>query len=934
MILLRANAELKVVFVKLINTMGKNFKWNEVFIIRNNNLVLTGSDSVLMFDFGNRAVGSNTAEVNLKEDSIIQITKNELLGNVLNMTLYAFGKWGKIKGLTVERDYPQINSLFGNILKEIAVEPVLTEESLRLYRDGVQITYEDMVQLILDRQKKEDREAEQQADENPSEEAGKEKGKYDIGLWHKIVWKGERYTFENEELTEEEKIKSRIGNNFYKVGYQCPICSKKLSMVIYPEGEELLIETDEKGVYLARAYTCHTCHRLFTPKPHLLLADGSVYTLDFEDDKEAYEDYIEIIGKTGVRSYNCNFNEYEADYRKDKIENQTPLEDVCKRLNKLSDLEVDRLKEKMDSGFYPPKSAVKFNKAVLKEIKKRKRHSKAAKEEEDSAFRLTRFSEQEADHSGKPGVVRSRSGRGRDMVRNHIPKLRGSMIGNKKEYDSESIQGNSSQKDLPHSSEYTSEKTSKKDSGINLSHTSGSNSRQSFRNKLYDTSKHTSNDDFNHFSDYDRNQEAVTSESAASSKPTGVASEARSDRSEPVRFLSKESSLREKAEACRGKDYRNVIRTMEEIKKEDLKEKFREELLQPLAKLLEEKGRKELEAIRLKIPADITKKQYLMLKDTIRQYKDIDHSTYLTYLDHIREEAEKQEITVFIKKAGARDRKSFMQLYQNLKKEDFEERIAAPFLETIHDKIYAMDEATIKKLCGDPAELSFEDGIRAYKEISDSELLPELKTNILGIIDQRLTKIKMNECEQLIGKLAKDMGKIITEKGRVHYYNVRKGSRTDQESEESLIIQNALNTYAAGRGKYEFPILICDASMKENGRRGFVLTPDHIFYNTLTESGTLDVLDIEELIARKGKNVCAVSERQGRIKLSNDLNLSDVKAFCKGLDEFITYLKEKPESRDVAYIAKEKHSVKCCYRCGHIYRGDNVCPKCGAKFNE
>jgi rubrerythrin len=122
--------------------------------------------------------------------------------------------------------------------------------------------------------------------------------------------------------------------------------------------------------------------------------------------------------------------------------------------------------------------------------------------------------------------------------------------------------------------------------------------------------------------------------------------------------------------------------------------------------------------------------------------------------------------------------------------------------------------------------------------------------------------------------------------------------------------------------------------MKANGGRGFVLTPDHIFYNTITEAGILDVMNVEKITSHKGRKIYAETEHSGRIKLSNSLDLSNVEEFTEILDEFVAYLKEKPESRDVAYIAKEKHSVKCCYRCGHVYKGDNVCPKCGAKFNE
>jgi transposase len=96
-------------------------------------------------------------------------------------------------------------------------------------------------------------------------------------------------------------------------------------------------------------------------------------------------------------------------------------------------------------------------------------------------------------------------------------------------------------------------------------------------------------------------------------------------------------------------------------------------------------------------------------------------------------------------------------------------------------------------------------------------------------------------------------------------------------------------------------------------------------------------MNIEQLITYKklgNTNIYADRGEGGRVKLSNSLKLSKLTPFVNVLNDFVSYLKEKPESRDVSYIAKEKHSVKCCYRCGHIYQGDNVCPKCGAKFNE
>ena len=32
-------------------------------------------------------------------------------------------------------------------------------------------------------------------------------------------------------------------------------------------------------------------------------------------------------------------------------------------------------------------------------------------------------------------------------------------------------------------------------------------------------------------------------------------------------------------------------------------------------------------------------------------------------------------------------------------------------------------------------------------------------------------------------------------------------------------------------------------------------------------------------------------------------------------------------------LAKEKHDVICCFRCGYVYKGLKECPKCGYKQN-
>ena len=68
-------------------------------------------------------------------------------------------------------------------------------------------------------------------------------------------------------------------------------------------------------------------------------------------------------------------------------------------------------------------------------------------------------------------------------------------------------------------------------------------------------------------------------------------------------------------------------------------------------------------------------------------------------------------------------------------------------------------------------------------------------------------------------------------------------------------------------------------------------------------------------------------------KLPYAVGTSEMEDWAGILDGFISYLQEKPASRKLKYLAKETHDTICCFRCGHIYRGSDVCPECGYKMN-
>ena len=168
MIVLKADSELKMTFERLIKTMHANVNWTGLFVALDNYLILQGEVRSLFFHFDSRKVAENIVDLPIKEDEI-KDTDEAAVRDVINMILYAFGKWGTIQGLRVEKNTEQLNTLFGHVLAGIYIEPEYTTQYFRFYHAGKRITYEDVIQAALEA--KEAVQKEEEADEEQ-------------GLWH------------------------------------------------------------------------------------------------------------------------------------------------------------------------------------------------------------------------------------------------------------------------------------------------------------------------------------------------------------------------------------------------------------------------------------------------------------------------------------------------------------------------------------------------------------------------------------------------------------------------------------------------------------------------------------------------------------------------------------------------------------------------------
>ena len=187
-------------------------------------------------------------------------------------------------------------------------------------------------------------------------------------------------------------------------------------------------------------------------------------------------------------------------------------------------------------------------------------------------------------------------------------------------------------------------------------------------------------------------------------------------------------------------------------------------------------------------------------------------------------------------------------------------------------------------------------------------------------------------------KLQKEMEESgITEPERHHYYPARKVVEKEAAPEETEVIDYAKATYGAGLGLFEYPIWLADTSRNKSGERGMFLTPEQLYYSTLMTSYRMSIFSIDHFEAATGllnKGLYVYQKGGTKTKLPYAVEAEDLPKLAEVLDAFVKYLQEKPFSRKESYLAKEKHETICCFRCGHVYKDLDACPKCGFKTNE
>lgn len=936
MIVLQATPELRVTFKKLIQTMEVQVNWNGLFVVIDNTLILQGDVRSLFFHFDSRKVITNIIDLEIPLQKITLIEGNPYVKNVINMLLYAFGKWGNIKGLKVEKDYRQLSQLFANILTELEIESEYTPDHFWFFENGVRIVYEDVMQSAIEHK------------EHTPETLEEEKK----GLWHKLIWKHVYEDFGVEETTIKERNRNRLGNNFYLTSFLCPVCENKIHSVVYPVGKEFVIDTDEGQVRLARAYTCSRCCSFYTPRPDRLLIDGDCYVMDFAGDRLAYEDYQELLGRKGERVCNHNFNEYvnkrvgavASAVRKPKEKFELPeLNRVLSEVEALSDREFERLMAAIEEGYYPEKEVEAIEKVIWKEHKERKNGKISEKKRKKNAENSSVKDELTIEHKKLNEKV-SRYKTRLELFPRLSERQRNELV---KQISTDAFLDESQReelldtaKELRHKDTYERLKervvSAKNKNPLVMFKLYGeideADMEESERQKLLQMSGLSRKDYDNYLKDQEEEQRSKTVVKTPGEEAIFTEKERKKTGKGTVAggtIESTDSSLKRRGTSINKSDWKKAGRDdgktsrlssagtatkPSERRKYDFVE---EEEVSSSAK----RGRFEADE-----------------KSVVKDGENFSEETGEKKKRKKRPITDLSEVRTILLRTRPDDRQTLQEILDSLFEGQFEKEEAAPYIEEVKEKIKKLDEAYIDNILAGYMEMTSEEGEEAYKKIAQAELLPEIKTDALKQLERRLSKIKADECELLVQKLQKEMREAgIEEPERHHYYPAKKVLEKEATPEEVEVVNGAKDHYGAGLGLFEYPIWVVDTTRNQTGEKGMFLTPEQLYYSTLMTSYRMSIFTIDHVEAATGllnKGLYVYQKGGTKTKIPYAVEGEDLPKLAQVLDNFIKYLQEKPFSREASYLAKEKHDMICCFRCGHLYKFLEACPKCGFKANE
>ena len=915
MIVLKSTAELHLVFNKLIKTLSVPVEWNGNFVISGNFLILPGKERSVIFNYDTRRVTTNLSDDKLSRKVPEPIKEGSGLINIFNLVLYAFGKWGALKGITVEKDYKKINTLVGAVFGAYGVSADYTEQHCFWYKDGTRITYEDVIQLAIESEHRQP-----ESEEDIEEETG---------LWHSTTWKLDNQSFIFEKLPMAQRRKGRIGHNFYKVGYACPHCGEKLYMASFSGREKPVIDTVEGRVQLARAFFCPSCVIFYTPLPEAGLEDEEVYYLDFDGDKTAGNDYMEMLGRLGTREVNGDFNKY-VDRVNDEGRTTTRqslngidkgISDERRSLNGIDKGIKDdgRSLNGIDKGIKDDRRSLNgIDKGIKDDRRSLNGIDKGISDDRRSLNGIDKGIKD--DRRSLNGIDKGISDDRRSLngIDKGISDDRRSLNGIDKgiKDDRRSLNGiDKGIKDDRRSLNGIDKGISDDRSDLNGIDKGISDDRRSLNGvRKFDDENEQISDKVSGNPDKEDVFDIVHEKAAVMADIDGTG--------ELHTYRKAASHVRYKDAVKSSRRKLRIRRLAVLFKSFSIVKWFRRK---GYGKASEENSDKEpyRNAERISAPGAVT------ASDGKSGY-------------NMREEAEsapaqRRKLDELLEKTGNVTRKDIVDLLDKIKAGHFDKAVQMEYAGKLQENIAELDRRRIAEACKEYLDYNGEELEKLYSMIEEEEFLPEIKAAALDNVAGRLWKIRNEEAELLVKRIKKSLCENgVSENHMLYFYPAMEILEGRVDTHVKDHIECAVDSYAPDLGKYEYPVIMEDTTGKQNGKRGMFITPDAIYYGNFYTYGHImaeNIERIESYTGFMGRYVIVYLDDGSKIRLSSVIAKDELEAYAMTLNDFVMYLKQKPFSRKEKYLAKESHDVICCFRCGYVYKNMKECPKCGYKFN-
>lgn len=404
-------------------------------------------------------------------------------------------------------------------------------------------------------------------------------------------------------------------------------------------------------------------------------------------------------------------------------------------------------------------------------------------------------------------------------------------------------------------------------------------------------------------------------------------------RIQEAEYQSKMEQIEEELKAPANRTYAYVQKMIKKAEKDDLFKKTKQAVLERLNEIRIEYGQQEVRKIMEQTPPHVERAEYKALMEKLAPYEALDLAEYKQKLRNMQETLEIKEISNMLMQSEKKSRDDYVELLRRIEEQNYARESAAPYIDRILDRIEEFDKTRLNKLLSGVNSMDFETSASLYEMIAQESFLPELRAGALAVVSRRLEEISLRECGNFVKILKNSMDPVIREHPRHYFYPAEQILQKSTNPEHKKKMDHALAAFVEKKGMFEYPVFMADTSKEGDGRDGFLLTMEHIFYSTRLSGYRIKIASVSSIYVYTGllnHKSLIVEETDGtKHKVPYVVDADTLHDWAEVLNQFIRRLQEYPVCETLSYDALEGQSRTSCKRCGCVYEEGNRCPESG-----